>query len=469
MKKNNKLMITVHDSELKFILYGRKESNGKLIGSLPVKDDYSPEEFSSIIPDEAKKIKNPLLVMPDYVSGNETYPFTTGKKSIASAFIKRKLLESFPSATDAADFYNYTYFKSGQQSGSLYAFYLHDPLAFNLYNNLKDAGMRPERITVPAFIWQHKICKLFEEASSENICLIHALPEECYLYFFVNGNYLFSRSIMLPGSEEAGSEKLNILAFEISQSLRLFSQKAKSEVNRFFLVSSAKMKESDLSEKIGKNIIRLDNDRKEIIEATEEDFMPAPLSVFSLSDIDQKTAPAISHRLVMTEKAWHSVIRTGIITGALLVFLLGLETFYLNYISGGYSSPGKAALSNDMTTRRQVIGKCNDILDLIINEKQRPDPASILGGIAVSLPKSIAPEELTFNLESPYQVVINGRVRTDDPSGIRPDLLAMVESLSRNLRLSKPAAIGDIVFDTKQGGDDTGSAGYKFHIMLDLK
>lgn len=458
-----------HNRELLLILYGRKEPDGRLICSIPVQDDYSPEELLKIVPDEAKKIKNPLLIMPDYVAGNETYPFATGKKSIASAFIRRKLSESFPSVPDAADFYNYTYLKSGQSAGSIYAFYLHDPLVFSLYKNLQNAGLRPDRISIPAYIWQYKINKLIDGASAENYCLIHLLPEESYLYFFVNGNYLFSRSIMLPGSEEIDRGKLDVLAFEISQSLRLFSQKAKSEVNRFFFVSSTQIKETGLSERLGKNIVRIETDRKEAFKTKEEDFLPAPLSAFSLSDIDQKMAPNISHRFVVTEKAWHSAIRTGIITGVLLIILLGFEAFYLNYLSAGYSMTGMGALSNDMTTKSLLVGKYNDTLDLIQNEMQRPDTASILGGIALSLPESVGLQELTLNLESPFQVVLKGQVRAEDPGVIKTALSSLAGGLTRNLKLSKPAVIGDVGVDMEQGGGGAGTGGYKFHIQLGLK
>ncbi|MBA3036259.1 MAG: hypothetical protein FP814_07170 [Desulfobacterium sp.] len=469
MRKNNKLIMIAHNNELQLIVYGRKEPDGRVIGTIPIQEEYSQDELSGNIPEESKKIKNPLLVMPDYVVGIETYPFATGKKSIASAFIRRKLSESFPSVSEITDFYSYTYSKNDQQAGSIYAFCLQDPLFFNLYNHLKDADMRPDYITTPAFIWQHKLGKLVDDSSAENFCLIHVLPDESYLYFFANGNFIFSRSIMLPGSGETGSGKLDVLAFEISQSLRLFSQKAKSEVNKFFFVSSTQIKETELSDRLGKDIVRIEIDSKEGLEAKKEDFMPAPLSAFSLSDIDHKMVPTISHRLVVMEKAWHSVTRAGIITGALLVFLLGFESFYLNFLSGSYSKSQMAALSNSMMTNRQVIEKHNETIDLITNEMQRPDPASILGGIALSLPGSVAMEELTFNLESPFQAIISGRVKTNNPGGIKPDLSAMVEGLTRNLKLSKPAVIGDIGFDMEQGGGDLGSAGYKFHIQLDLK
>lgn len=470
MKKNNKLIMIVHNRELQLILYGRNEPDGKIICSIPIKEEYSPDEFSGNIPDEAKKIKNPLLVMPDYFAGNETYPFTTGKKSIASAFIRRKLSESFPDVPDAVDFYNYTYSKSGQNAGSLYAYYLHDPLAFNLYNHLKDAGVRPDRITIPAFIWQHKIGKLVEGISAENFCLIHVLPEESYLYFFVRGNFLFSRSIMLPGSDEVGSRKLDVLAFEISQSLRLFSQKAKSEVNRFFFVSSTQITETELAEKLGKDIVRIETDRKEVFEAKEEDFMPAPLSAFSLSDIDQKMVPFISHRLVVIEKAWRSVQRTGIITGLLLFLLLCSEAFYLNHWSLSNLLFGTTAVSKDMMTNRQIIiGQYNEILDLVVNERRRPDPAGVLAGIVLSLPESVTVQDLNFNLESPFHVIIRGTIKADVPERVKSALSAMVDGLTRNLKLSKPAVIGDIGFDMEQGGGDFGSSDYKFHIQLDLK
>jgi len=233
MDKKNRLIIIFYNHQLLMILYGKKEESGKIIGIIPFPDPSSTQDLSASIPAEAKKLKEIIMVLPDYVTGNSMYPFASGKRSIAEPFIRRKLAESFPASPDISDFFNYSYSKTGADPGSLYAYYLKEPLAFNLYNRLSEAGLRPDRITTPAYIWQDRIGKAPDNESGISFCLIHALTAESHLYFYANGKFLFSRSIMLPETSEGKKGKIDALTFEISQSLYLFSQKVKSEISRF--------------------------------------------------------------------------------------------------------------------------------------------------------------------------------------------------------------------------------------------
>ena len=469
MNKKNKLIVIFYNHQLLMILYGRKEENGKIIGIIPFSETSSTDDLSASIPAEAKKLKEIILVLPDYVTGNSIYPFTSGKRSVAEPFIRRKLAESFPASPDMSGFFNYSYFKTGREPGSLYAFYLKEPLAFSLYNRLSEAGLRPDRITTPAYIWQDKIGKTADDGSGESFCLVHALTAESHLYFYVNGNFLFSRSIMLPESSEGKKEKLDALAFEISQSLYLFSQKVKSEISRFYLVPSENIDETGLSERIGKNIRRLGTDREEGRDADNKNPMPGPLAAFSLADIDSATIPAISHRMVVMEKFWHTVQLTGIITGIITLMLLCAETAYFSYWSNRNILPKAASLSKDITDNRRTVGHYNEMLDLVMNERQRPDPANILAGIALSLPENVTVRELLFNLESPSQVVINGIVRADEPDRIKSTLSELVEGLTRNLNPGRPPVIGDIGLDMEGSAGDQSLQGYKFHIKVDMK
>ena len=469
MNKKNKLIIIFYNHQLLLILYGGKEDSGKIIGIIPFSETSSTDDFSASIPGEANKLKEIILVLPDYVTGNSIYPFTSGKRSVAEPFIRRKLAESFPASPDMSDLFNYSYFKTSRDPGSLYAFYLKEPLAFSLYKRLSEAGLRPDRITTPAYIWQDKIGKTADDGSGESFCLIHPLPAESYLYFYVNGNFLFSRSIMLPESSEGHNEKLDALAFEISQSLYLFSQKVKSEISRFYLVPSAHIDETAISERIGKNVRRIGTDMEEGRKADNKSPMPGPLVAFSSEDIDSATMPAISHRIVVMEKFWHTVQLTGIITGIITLMLLCAETAYFSYWSHRNILPKAASMSKEITDNRRTVGHYNEMLDLVMNERQRPDPADMLAGIALSLPENVTVRELLFNFESPSQVIIKGIVRADGPDLIKSTLSAMVEGLTRNLNSSRPPVIGDIGFDMEGSAGDPEFQGYKFHIKVDMK
>ncbi|RPH49679.1 MAG: hypothetical protein EHM85_13010 [Desulfobacteraceae bacterium] len=468
MSKKNKLIIIFYNHQLLLFLYNRKE-NGKIVGIIPFPDALSTDGLSISIPAEAKKLKEIILVLPDYVAGNSIYPFTSEKRSIAEPFIRRKLTETFPASPDISEFFNFSNFKTAMEPASIYAFYLKESIAFLVYNRLSEAGLRPDRITTPGYIWQDKIAKNADHESGKSFCIIHPLVDECQLYFYVNGNFLFSRTIKLPGPSEGNKEKLDALAFEISQSLYLFSQKVKSEISTFYIVPSTDIDEKGLSEKIGKNIQSIVTDSKEILTAGNKNLMPGPFSAFSLADIDSTTIPAISHRAVVMEKFWHTVQLTGIITGVLTLILLCAETAYFSYWSNRNILPKTASMSKDINDNRMIVGHYNEMLDLVMNERERPDPADIIAGIALSLPEKVTARELLFNLDAPSQVVIKGIVRADGPDSIKLTLSEMVEGLTLNLKPNRPPVIGDIGFDMEGSAVDQLIQGYKFHIKVDMK
>jgi hypothetical protein len=234
-------------------------------------------------------------------------------------------------------------------------------------------------------------------------------------------------------------------------------------------VPSANIDETGLSERIGKNVRRIGTDMEEGRKADNKNPMPGPLEAFSREDIDSATMPAISHRIVVMEKFWHTVQLTGIITGIITLMMLCAETAYFSYWAYKNILPEAASMSKEITDNRLTVGHYNEMLDLVMNERQRSDPADILSGIALSLPENVSVRELLFNLESPSQVIIRGIIRADGPDLIKSTLSALVEGLTRNLNPGRPPVIGDIGFDMEGSAGDPTLQGYKFHIKVDMK
>ena len=87
--------------------------------------------------------------------------------------------------------------------------------------------------------------------------LIHPISSECFLYFFSQGHYLFSRNIAIPDPQHGQSDIFSILTYEINQSIYLFSQKAKAEIDQLYLVSSTKGDVLELSTILGRDVKEL--------------------------------------------------------------------------------------------------------------------------------------------------------------------------------------------------------------------
>jgi hypothetical protein len=474
MIKRNKLIMLVNNDKL-YLVISNQKSCGNVIGTIPFNMTSVFDDFSYTIPVQVKKAQSNMLILPDYFFGNTLYPFTSEKRSIAEAFIQRKLSESFPTSPEMLNFFNYTYTRTRQDAGSLYAFFLQDPAFFKLYQWLIHAGIQPDRIITPAFIWQHMLGKNVKGALDRNLCLIHTLLTESHLYFFVHGNFLFSRSIKFPESVVDDSEKLDSLVYEITQSIYLFSQKVKSEINGFYLVSSVeaglkKIDEKGLSERMEKDVQRIDIDRKEGRHSEEADNpLSGPLAAFSWHDLESEKILAISHRKVALGKAWDPVQRVGMITGLLVLLLLGSETFYLNSRNNNKFLSETLPIAKDIIINRQIIMQYNELLDTVMNERQHPDPASLFAGVILSLPENVTIRELAFNLESPFQIIIKGSVEADSPELLKSALSKMVEALIRYLKPVRSPSMSDISFDMGKGDSESSSPGYRFNMQVDLK
>ncbi|RPI80100.1 MAG: hypothetical protein EHM45_00210 [Desulfobacteraceae bacterium] len=472
--KKIKLIMIVNNDKL-YLVISNQKNDSTIIGTIPFNRTSVFDDFSCSIPVQAKKAQSNILILPDYFLGNILYPFTSEKRSLAEAFLQRKLSESFPANPEIINFFNYTYTRSRQDAGSLYAFFIQDPVFFKFYQWLLHVGIQPDRITTPALIWQHLLGKRVKGSLDGNLCLIHTLFNESYLYFFVHGDFLFSRSIAFPESIADAKEKIDSLVYEITQSIYLFSQKVRSEVNEFYLVSSvgADLKtidEKQLSERMEKNVQRIDIDQKENPCPAEADNpLTGPLAAFAWHDLESDKVSSISHRKVALGKAWNPVQRVGILTGLLVLLLLGSETFYLTFWKNNPFITETHRIADDMATNRNSIRQYNELLDTIMTERQRPNPSALFAGVIRSLPEKTTIQELEFNFESPFQIVIKGTVQTDNPGQLKATLSKMLDDLTRYLKPVRSPLMNDINFDRGQVNSASDSPGYRFYIQVDLK
>ncbi|MEX1350797.1 MAG: hypothetical protein AB1Z31_24020, partial [Desulfobacterales bacterium] len=121
------------------------------------------------------------------------------------------------------------------------------------YKTLSRLGLTPQRITSPALIWQSKIRQKMADFEDGGKCFIELLHNIYHLYFFFEGNFLFSRSIPLADLPADSPDNLQAITYELNQSLYLFSQRAKAEVNNLYLLSSETVTVGGLSEALGRD------------------------------------------------------------------------------------------------------------------------------------------------------------------------------------------------------------------------
>ncbi len=186
-------------------------------------------------------------MFPDYWFGNSTYKFQSRKKSLAEAYVTRKLQEQFPDQPEIGDFFELTFYLREKSEKWVYAFFLQDPHFFQLYRKLALLNLQPHHITCPALIWQEKIRQSIPDFDKGGKGFVQLLAGIGLLYFYSEGLFLFSRSIPLPEGPSVVDEKYASIVHEVNQSLYLFSQKTKSEIDKLYLVAGENDSRSALS------------------------------------------------------------------------------------------------------------------------------------------------------------------------------------------------------------------------------
>ena len=212
-------------------------SLGQFLGdTISMKDSKDAAQISGNLRDK----ENKLLIVPSYWISSTSYKFQSNKKSLVKAFIERKLYTEHKNLPDLSKFFKYNAYQTEEEGKMLHVNYYQDPSFFKLYNKLSELGLTPNRITSGPFLCEHEIKKKISDFQQGGKGIIHFSDQSCYLYFFSQGNFLFERDILLPALESAPEERTRTLTYEINQSLYLFSQKTKSQLNEFYFLSSSK-------------------------------------------------------------------------------------------------------------------------------------------------------------------------------------------------------------------------------------
>lgn len=472
MKFFNKKLQTitvVHNDELHFAV-------DDLHGNWIITDSLRLDQFengnigSDFFAEELLNRDNFLMVVPDYWFSNTTYKLQSNKKSIVEAFIKRKLRVENPDLSEIEYFFDYTFYKTDTREGGLYVYFMQEPGSFQLYNKLAEFNLSPHRITTAAYLWEEKLKKTIPDFHEAGSGLVHLCLSGCYLYFFFQGRFIFSRSITLSDTQTARSERFSSLTYELNQSFYLFSQKAKAEIDRLYLLPCDQKDAQELSDILGRDVIDFSSlpGGKKLQSTTETDKL-GPVSPFNTAELTPSGRyPSISHKLYKKELDWKPVQTAGIIAGLILLLLLGVESFIL--LKWFYSSrvPTPKAGIAAKTDPKQIIDQYNDALDSVLMETNRPFPAKILIKTAESLPDNVWIKEIFVELDPNRSMELNSIIKAKGPDNFKDSLSLFLSGLNKNFQGIQPVQIQDVDFKIDKSRVEKGYQHYLITVKFDL-
>ena len=467
-KPRNNIISIVDDKILTFVeINSRGESNA--VDSIALETLFTNAPPADTAPSSIRDRKNTLLIVPDYWIGNSSYKFQSRTKSLADAFIARKLQEQFPDQPEIKNFFEGIFYQREQADKWVYTYFLQDPQFYQLYPKLVQLNLQPRRITCPALIWQQKIRQEIPDFDNGGKGFVQLLPKIGLLYFFFEGNFLFSRSIPLVGSQSQSSDNYSAIAYELNQSLYLFSQKAKTETDKLFLVSHEKESGRALSEVLGRDIHDLNYmiDGANALQSSAN--ATGAIGFLSPSDIlSGKNFLTLCHRVLKKELEWKPVQYAGIAVGLILFLLLGLETVVLHKWSRQIQLPRSTGGSSLTVEENHKIQQYNVALDAVINEMERRSPQEVLLKIAQTLPPNVRIQEMVLETEDNPGVDLKGVIRADDPEHFKACLSTLITNINANFQGRRMMTVSDVDFEVNQNQPGRGGQDYSIKFRLDL-
>jgi hypothetical protein len=452
MLKSKKKFISLVDNQNITLIDTHKAGEGDSGENIPLDkfinhpDDLIPISLST------ESYINSLLIVPDYWFGNFTYKFQSPKKSLANLFVERKLRDELANQPDVENFSDCIFYQREPKEQWLYAYYLQEPIFYQLYEKFCSLKLPPHRITCPALLWKYQLQNEIAKFEEGGKCLIQLLPEICFLYFFFEGNFIFSRTITLTDLQVDASGNFEAVNYELNQSLYLFSQQTKTEIEEFFIISSGIEKPKDLSGILGKDLQNLNylKDRLKDRVVYFSNFSEPTKYLITTDLLFQKDFLSLTHRKLKSELDWKPIQLAGIVMGLLLLVFLSLESVFLISLHHKIQFQNRNTGHSQTATDHQKIEQYNEALSVLLNEAEHPSLPDAVVKIAKSLPHHIYLKELVLDTDINRVIHIKCFMKSLGADHFKKSLASLVSKLNKNFQLDQALRLQDVDFEFDQ-------------------
>lgn len=391
-----------------------------------------------------------LLIVPDHWFKHDFFPFKSQRDSLVRPFIERKLKTAHPNLPLAPHFFSYLFRQRAMAGPGVRVFHLVEPHAYDLYEALCKANLRPRWITTAALLWEEHCKQHVSGFETQAALLIHLQAHEASLYFFFHGDFLFSRTVALPES----AERIDALIFEVNQSIYLFSQKAKSDLSQVYLIGEEAGIQQRLSDFLGRTVQR-------IAEASPISNLPRDLThLEGLLDSGGISAPgdaySVTHSQIQQEIKWRPVQWAGALMAAFLLVLFAGEYQWLD-----------GRLQDEILVRSQLqrqqpitLADYDTALVELSEDAKRPSAAPALLKMLSGLPEDVQFNEIKMDSDA-LRLNAAATIAADSVDRFRHRLKLFVENMNQRLRLDKPIRIEDVSFNLEDLKSQSAKTHYK--------
>ena len=446
-KKRKFGFIEVQNENISFVSLG-EDGGWHYLESMPLMDIVDSDNPANNISEKFRDHDFPLLIIPDFWFGNSRYLFRSRSGKIIRAFLSRKLASEFPLASRIKDFFSYEVVKNEKGEQEIVTSFLQEPKAYELYRFLIQNNIRPLRISSPALLWNERLKKRVDNFNQIGTGLIYLFDNRCSLYFYFRGNFLFSRIILLPEFQGDDTPQFEIITYEMNQSIYHFSQRTKTDLEKIFLYSGRELETSHLSEMLGRDVRTLPSGPEQRASLINQNV------IIPVSDpkeiLDPLKLPGVSDQEAINESEWKKIQIIGIITGLVLLIILGLEFSFLT----GVRDREALSLSTASENPTQSINQYNEALDVLLNKAGEKDPMDIVGRVTASLSENILVESIVASVDPSPAVSLSGVIKAYGADDFSNSLRSMIEKVNINVPAQNPLTMNDVDIEIKGGNPD---------------
>jgi len=464
LAQKTKIILVVHNEEIWWIRLDATSGDRQWFRQ-PLEQLLTDEEPERQMPDWLRGHIQPLCLFPDHWFGSESHLFQNRKPSLIEPYLERKLSAAYPGLKDIRNFFNYRHmFKDGENS--LAAVFLVEEKGFELYNVLKRLHHQPRRITSPALVWEERLRLADGDFGRLGTLLIHHTGNECQLYFYHQGHYLFSRSVMVGDAADG----IDALAFEINQSLYMFSQKAKNELDRVYAVCDDTRCQARLSYTLGREVVDLSSLTDCRFKGEEIPGLEPLNDLLQWSRAHRNAAFfSIIQRQVKRALEWRPVQLSGIILGLILLLCLAAENLFLHAMRNEENRDHRAIeISMADTGSGRMLSEQAGALDQVLAMATRDMRIDAVYHLPGRLPDPVKLKELDLDLASPTTLKLAAMVQARDVRELTTLLTRVVTQIKATFENVETFSLNDIDIRLDRPGQGEAANRYRIAFQLEL-
>jgi hypothetical protein len=465
--KQYKTIIAVHDDEV-YWFSGGTGGGDRSFFQVPLQQLLDDETPMPLLPDWLKGSHKTLCIIPDHWFGSQSFPFQSGKASLIEPFLERKLTAAYPGQPSIRHFFNYRHIGSGGQR-KLSACYFQEEKSYQLYEALGRLNHTPQHITAPAFLWEDLLGRATKDFGRQGILMVHLTGEECQLYFYYQGTYQFSRNVMVADADDG----LDALGYEINQSLYMFSQTAKSELDHIYMFSESDQCREKLADVLGREVI----DLKPLIDHGASETLAIPqLAILSgwlkISRLHSKAKFfSVMHRQVKQALDWQPVQRVGIVIGIVLLIGLAGEHFVLRKMHDRARNEYRSLQQRAMIDASGAgLSEYPDTLEQVLSRARRSMLVDAVHRMPAGFPDQVQLNRLALaaDTESSPSLTVAAWVQARNADELQVILKRLMAELNGRFQSAQTLTLNDFDIRLNRSGGGRETNRYQIEFTLEL-